>query len=883
MALLGELYLKAPSKEAQTKISTLMENYSKSGTLPALKEIPGALDTVRSNSHYRPPVSQTVINNLNNEIKDADISISRYSAEMEAATKCRGDAKCDEAFKKASEEKAKALNRKSNTASALDEYRLVGFLPSNMEKVGQAQGHAPETGAAKPEEMDKAAATTAANQTTSQANSTFTATGTGLQQHEGLDPSKMNITLSTGFAGQLVMKAIGMTGRGLLLCRDAILQSDVMVYVAGSVIYVAGEIISYMQFSKAQKALKEEVDQKKLTDGMQKESLIKMKETLLEMRKVAVAKKNLQMGAATAFFSAAAIAAGKYGVLVAARGMCVTGCMAAAAAILAVPHGPKKPECAKAMSAAPERVGKLCSADPMAVISSLMDKQTKTIEATSKAKINPCPPCGPICTPSYMLESSSWVVCPASPPPALAVIGYFNKETFGKYIAAMFREKPPVIKESFAQKIFNNLFNRAQAAGNFSTLFGLGGAAATMLSGLVYTEWTIFDKWIHGPLGRSIVFSLTGAFAVAEAQMNTQKTIDKIDERLAFVDAILAKIGMPDASKLSAERILADMNLSASSTMSLSANIPNPSGTPSAIPFPCVSRPSKDDPNSNNLPQTKKGCISLHAINSKSFSSDSFNASEKTSGEQQIKTIGDSKLWNGKNVNINGSDINGLVSSAAKVADSIQGEENLSGEAINGAAALGEKLSLAQNALKNAEDNTNKALKDQGEATVNFSGLRESLTKDLKQGVLKDLKKNKMSPEEALKQLGTSSPSDSDASSKSKNEKASTNSGMEEGQNTYNTNLGLPPSAANASVSDLKASAGTTDQDKNKQDPLDYLTAGDKKKGSEKGEEIINRPDNSIFQIISVRYLKSGLKRLGYLKKVTTESLATPTPAPSKN
>ena len=64
---------------------TAIEDYANNNRFPVLRDIPGAEETLLREPTFHPNVRQNYVNNLKNEITEANIAISQYQAEMQAS------------------------------------------------------------------------------------------------------------------------------------------------------------------------------------------------------------------------------------------------------------------------------------------------------------------------------------------------------------------------------------------------------------------------------------------------------------------------------------------------------------------------------------------------------------------------------------------------------------------------------------------------------------------------------------------------------------------------------------------------------------------------------------------------------------------------------
>lgn len=853
---------------------TAIEDYASSNRFPVLRDIPGAEETLLREPSFHPNVRQNYVNNLKNEITEANIAITQYQAEMKASYDCRKELECEAQYKKAAENLAKATNRKANAVELLNDYRKIGLLATEEEPVAQGTANASEEGTAKASDFINKTNDQAVTDTTNRSLDTFSATGTG-KSHEGLDPDKMDVTATSGFAGQIVMSAIGTVGRGILLCTNAMTQAEVIAYAAGAAMYIVGEIQGFQDFKKAQKDLKDALEVIKKDKGAQKEALYKMLQAYQTMRQTSEKKMNMQTAAATAFFGAAAIAATKYGLSVASRTACVAACATAqAAACASCPYCPLCAPCSAASSAASSRAGFLMSNDVMACVSATKYASTLAKETGFMTIISMCPGCAS-CQQSFGVEQKSWVMCPSAPSAA----SHNSFDNWTQFVASAYDKKTPskakvhkdthinVIAENdpegFAQKFIDLIIPKAKAFGG--PLMGLGGVALSMLSALVFTEWGVFDLWMHGPLGRAIVFGLTGAFAVMQVKA-TQGVITEIDKRIALVQQILARMEAEEIQNALSHNIAGIPGMTGypntSTLTAIRAQIPT-IAEPFPQAIPCLTTEGE------KVKGTK--CASLHAIMSKTnFDSKKITSDSVTSGSISSKMT-----------NFSDSSFNSAMYSAASIADSLQGSDKLSNATMDQAAELGGKLSISQKALKEAEDMINKNITQTGKKGINFEAYRTIAESSLQKAVLKEAKKNKMTLQQASEQFGNgtalaSLDQNKLSSGSTQDGKSAAPSATDAASALASFNLDyqspkLNVDSASGTQATLDTNADALAKAAKESEELKLNSAYSK--DAQEKEQIIDKPEYNIFKIISVRYLKTGYKRLGF--GVTTKPVET--------
>jgi len=669
-----------------------------------------------------------------------------------------------------------------------------------------------------------------AAQTATVTQAVATANSTG---RFGVKPEEMDLSGAGGFAEILVMVAVGLVGRGLILCQGAFWQTEVMLYVAGAVAFIAGEVVAFMKFNSAQKKLGAEIELSKNLTGDQREALVKMKQTLEEMKSAAKMKYTLQMAASTAFTLAAGVAAYKYYQLYSLRSACVSAEATGAASVYL------SATCAPGLAAATAQLTKLTAADSAPAPSAVININKGTIVTSTAPAMLACPTGLGICTTSIFNEKLSWIVC--APPITGGLSFPLQSKEWAPYFASIFKENrkdflpsKSVDHHKMTNKFLDLLISRAEASA--LPMLGLGVGAIAMLTAFVFTQSVLVDQWIHGPLGRSIVFGLTAALAIASS-MATKGIITKIEERIKKIDEILSAAGVSDVSLLARGGDLkADgSRYSINDKIPLGAN----SAIDSASRYPCVGNPSTPSSEAGAVPKTSNGCSSLAALMWKSPTQNG-----KISGFD-LKTLG--------------AEFMSAANSATGLADSIQGASSMSGATLNEAQSIGGKLAFAQNALMKTQKALNDQLSKEGKRPIDFLGLRKDLLGKMRAGMMQDLKKQNLTPLQAMEKLGTS-PLASDKDSKASSTNPQTNSTDPYSQNIQSVQVdGFGSSKTNEM--NLDGEAIKSD---------DTLVIG--KDDSRPGEEIIDRPDSSLFQIISVRYLKTGMGRLGVLTKTPPAS-----------
>lgn len=698
----------------------------------------------------------------------------------------------------------------------------------------------------------------------------------------GVKPEEMDLSGAGGFAEILVMVAVGLVGRGLIMCTGSFWQADVMLYVAGAVAFIAGEIMAYNKFNSAQKKLGEEVEWKKGLTGVQREALIKMRQTLEEMKAAAKIKYSMQMAASTAFTIAAAVAVAKYVMLQSLRTACLTADTAGASTVYL------SAVCGPAAAAAGAKLSAYAATDGIPMLSTAAQAKTEAIEDGAGTTAIACPTGAAVCTSSLVNERLSWVVC--APP----ISGYnspiFPEKQWAPYFASIYKDQvknPLSLKaidnyldsaipyskvrtcskdqpftstpvsvaqtkneraeetsevNAFANQFMDLIVSRANAGS--MPMLGLGAGAIVMLTGFVLTQSMLIDQWIHGPLGRSVVFGITAALAVASS-MATKAIIGKIDERIQKIDEILATAGMGDLPYLAGGPAPIDGLYPINGSYSLSNLNAIKGQNPN---YPCVGSPTMPIAGSpGTVATTSNGCASLNALSLKSPRMDGKNV--------------------GFELNSLGSELLAAANSASNLADNIQGASSVSGATMNSAQALGGKLGFAQNALVKAQSALNDQLQKNGKKAVDFLGMRKDLLGKMRAGMMQDLKKQNLTGAQAMEKLGTAPIANEEKATSAKAASAAP--------------VFVAPKVPNYSaygVGDLN-SAATTETASATDDMASLEGKIDINKLNSAGvvEDIIDKPDASIFQIISVRYLKSGMGHLGVLSKAP---VATPSAQP---
>jgi len=641
-----------------------------------------------------------------------------------------------------------------------------------------------------------------------------------------------------GFLSLLITTSIGFIGQSILFsCPEARTQPDVLAFAAGASAYLIGEIQAWIRYKNLDNVRFTYTDG--AISGEQKKSLEGQREAYKQMLSIAKVKYMLQLAAAAAFATAAGLAAYRHffneGLLRtcdAALKALTPGCSAYCASL-----GPTA-------QVACQSAAHICDAAAVGVSTGAKAGQVKAetpspsleIWTSLKSFFTSVKPtlisaCGPIacsysatklCTSAYSLYETSWVACY----PQSMLVPKVVERAYEGIPVQKISYKASSLEEFFgkrnlnnlAQKFFSIMIPEAKAVGSFMDLLGLSTTGIGILMGLNQANATWFDRMMFSPLKRATIFGITAGLSMGAAAV-TSSNMTKIENNIKKLDEILKETGSATTTTSLAFGI--DQNAR------IPIVIPSSTSTSSALPsyFPCTM-----------VGNQRQGCGSV--------------ASAIT------QTLNDNAL-KGFTLDGSNSSLAQLSQLSGKMADGIQGQSNLSQGALDSIGSLANKNAMAQKLMNDAFKKIDDQAKKYGQGSLNLAGMNKKILGDIQAASYKALQARGYSPASAALALGAMDPMTKDEQKKAgASEKSFTSipdggmGGFQAGAPSFGGGS-LVPNEEGVSKENLNATNASEGA------VIDMSKVGD----------INNESNVSIFDILTQRYFKSGLDKLGIQTK----------------
>jgi hypothetical protein len=611
--------------------------------------------------------------------------------------------------------------------------------------------------------------------------------------------------LATGFiAARLYMKYKPVT-------------TDMTVAAIGGAAFIAGEVMSNMSFKKkmddATIAITKSSDGAK--DQAQIDRLNDLKKSYEEAKKTTGTKKMLQLAAAAAFAGAAAIAGYLNYQEYVAFGDCMLAVKAASACGLPAANltalmtqldaARQKPGPTAINGASVNSIKELVEANMASLPGGCAAAPPPIVAATEAAGANAIR----ACQSAIAIETINQTIKMTPSSPADLSSTNLNNilkryENHSNEFLEKFKPSPFLI---FTAKIADLLFPRADAG--WLPLLGLAGGAMIGVFGATYLGLAVeTDYFMLSPFNRVIAWGSLGALSFL-ASKASQSQIDKIDENIKKIDKILAELNALQAgiksNNVSEQQIkLAGFNSNISTDMPLNTN-PN-------VKTDCIA--GKDT----------NGCTPL---------------SGQIASMPGFANLPDS--------------FKSIASQSAKLGDGLSGTNVVSGSTLSSAANLANKANAISNLNKSVQSKLNDFLAKNGKPKIDFAKEENNFLNRLNGATSKALNSKGMSASGFLASTGISPLS----SSKAVDKPVTTAMKKINGQGSG--------SASGSAVSPKK----------DKDFELDFKEAGGGDSGVagaaapvkeaqyDIGQNDINtNSGESIFQMISNRYFKSGYPKL---------------------
>ena len=655
-------------------------------------------------------------------------------------------------------------------------------------------------------------------------------------------PPPQNETLKTdGISSTNMMATLTMVAVGVIASRlySYKMTPDIVLAAAGGAAFLAGDIIAFFKNKSVMKDLETEIlrDDKGNLDQKQIESLEKLKQSYEAAKDTANSKKTLQMAAAAAFAAAGIVAYTTAATEAGLTGACMTA-IGTAQAAMATCLGIATPAAAYPPTSVPAAATvTACSACAAALpiiqasyIAHLLGREALlpslgglTKSSTERAAINAKKIAG--------CEAPAPAMGTFPPAGATAVAAVTAART-----ACVPADAAEIVNESSGVP---SLLITGLAAGT-GLLSTMGIAASLAVTFVLMTSTTLslkLDMMLLTPKKRAIIWGVLAALSLA-ASMAESSEIGKIESNIAKIDRILH--GMYQLGGGVDQK-----------------NTPTPivPNTPHVTPF---------NPNSPIIPVAKNPTIDFGSGgNTKLPCITGGDASKCSSFSSQF----DDSLKNSGITNNLPPEVQGSFGDFKNFGDGINGSSKISGGTLGSAASLAAKALALNSALAKQQ----KAL----QSKVDANGSKENLAKqsadfaaELKAAVQKQLNASGSSASGMLASFGSGMGSGSGSGTDA-------NSGLASGSNAkkdaaigsgtaYNLNAGAAglkdgfDADAKAAKDKLAADAQAALDAKNAAATANATSIDDYALKN----DITQDKDQSIFELISNRYQKSGYPRL---------------------
>ncbi len=619
----------------------------------------------------------------------------------------------------------------------------------------------------------------------------------------------------------LTMIAVGFVGTRLLLYKKW--TTDMSIVAAASAAYVAAEIVNIMNLRKQLSDM--DADFTKSSDGKidqaQIETLQKLRESYEKVKSAVKTRKMLQMGAAAMFGLATGVAAVKYfttaGKLASCEasiaeaevqlGACIASGATGVGASEATACGVAKPDVLTLAGLIP-KIAAESEVPGDSTLKAFKITPQETTASTAAAK----PGTGTIAANAkamvfaacedYIVEKQKNAATGKPLDTPAGSLRLLEKNLYAYQL--------PVVEhknESLYEKALNFFFSKAEA-GTMALLGIAGGALLTLIPSLSRT----IDLYIYTPGGRIIAWGIMTTAALLGAKAS-QNEIDKIDDNIKKIDKILAEMNALQkgikANNVQEQQVkMAGFNTNNSSELSLSSN--------SAVKTNCLTSNSSSN------------CPSL---------------------ENQIKNMpGFSDLPDS---------FKSLTSQSAKIGDGLSGVNGISGATLSGINSMANNQNAIAKAAAALKSKINNQLAGNKKGKIDFDKEENKLNALLKNDVRKALESKGMSGDRVLASMGLGGMAEAHAKAVASQAASAKKS------------LGANPVVPQANPNAGKDKTFDLDFKEAGADPALAGVAGANGGGAAAEEnydigqnDINTNSGESIFQMISNRYLKSGYPKL---------------------
>lgn len=382
------------------------------------------------------------------------------------------------------------------------------------------------------------------------------------------------------------------------------------------------------------------------------------------------------------------------------------------------------------------------------------------------------------------------------------------------------KEKKAQDQLSFTDHLISTIISSAKAF-EVSQL-GIVGAAAIVLYTLIRGTYKWMDVLIMNPSHRGTLYIAVAA-AAGVTTLITNKAKGQAENNIKKIDELVERMERLQRMKV------ANLNQKIMST-GLSSQL-----LPQELPLAALSADGK-----------KTACLPSQIGGN--------NRSECRALEQDIKSS--------PGIGSFGSVVGNLASLSGRVADGFTNTSSLSAGTIADIEKLSSQSAIANRALRQAQENLNNVRQSNGEAPIDFTKQRNDLLKSVAASVQRELKKSNQTPAQAVAGIGSGFAPTDEKSVTSLDEIESA-----PGLVTAATKVNLPSVAKGAtfdfSFESEESEVNSEAIDEYLIDDEMYAKAFENESLKSGGSaQIVGDRDVSIFKVISVRYMKSGLPRL---------------------
>ncbi len=644
----------------------------------------------------------------------------------------------------------------------------------------------------------------------------------------------------------ITMLAVGtIAGRVLAVYKP--MTTDVMVAGAGGAAFMVGEIMSNMAFKKTMKDMTAEIT--KSSDGKKDQAQIQrledLKKSYQEAKKTTGTKKMLQMAAAAAFAGAAAIAAYKAYAEYTAFSNCLLAIGTAQKAVTLCPEAKDVPApsapavlkncgaCAASLAGLNGKMANINAIRQSPGPSFVENQQAKKLQTeasvfmksickTGLTPIESSVPVSASCEAALAIESMNQIALYAMQPKAL-----FSSHDFVKKI--LFGSQAPRFSYEILQsrdfssslvieRVLDLFLPKAEAG--WLPLLGLGASAAATYFLIGGGLAASVDLQMFVPFNRAIAFGGLAALSFL-AVKSSDNQIKKMDENIAKIDKILTEMNALEngikTNTIQEQQIqMAGFNPNNQADLSMGLN-----------------------------PNVKTDCLTSNSTtNCPSLANELKNMPDFANLPESFKSI---------------------ASQAAQMGDGLSGTNVISGSTLSTAANLANKAQAISKAQKNVQNKLNDLYGANGKEKIDFNKAEKDTINKWNEGTANALKSKGIAPGAFLSSVGLSSLPLSDYKTASLAPAAVKKSAYSNSGGVVNTAPINPKDKA--FDLDFKESAGSNGA-------LAGGAAGDGKDVKyDIGENDINTNINqSIFQMISDRYIKSGYPKLLEAEPIKNQS-----------